>query len=301
MKRIIATAMTLVMALSLFSAFTLTASASNDYSIEFNFLETATYESSLVYCNGMKPAGNSTQMGYKGWLGSKNAEGATSVFVFDAGANNAFTSLIINYRGYSIAAGEPDGVRIYVSTSPEADFAAGYTEGKWTLVASIINDSTAGNGINVADPTNRDPEVLRTVDVTPYVLGAEKVYMRIDFFRADNIEGIASTFFAPAGATGTLLYENAAATEPETTAAPVQTEPVTTKATETEAPATEAPVTEAPTTEAPATEAPATEAPATEAPVTEAPKSESGCGGMLAGGVAIFAILGTALVIKKKN
>ena len=298
MKRIIATAVALVMALTLLSAFAFNASASNDYSIEFNFLETSTYESSLVYCNGMKPAGNSTQMGYKGWLGSKNAEGATSVFVFDAGVGNAFLSLIINYRGYSIAAGEPDHVRMYVSAVGESDFAAGYTESNWTLVASIINDATAGNGINVADPTNRDPEVLRSVDVSPYILGQEKVYLRIDFFRGDNIDGIASTYFAPAGAVGTLLYENTAATEPETTAAPVVTEPETTKAPETQAPETQAPSTE-PETE-PATE-PVTEAPSTAAPTTEAPKSEGGCGGMIAGGAAVVAMFGIAIVSKKRD
>ena len=75
----------------------------------------------------------------------------------------------------------------------------------------------------------------------------------------------------------------------------------------TEAPATEAPTTEAPTTEAPAqdTEAPAqdTEAPAqnTEAPTTEPAPAKKGCGGMIAGGVAIIAILGTALLIKKED
>ena len=96
----------------------------------------------------------------------------------------------------------------------------------------------------------------------------------------------------------TLLYENTAATEPETTAAPVVTEPETTKAPETQAPATE-PETE-PATE-PATEAPATDAPATEAPITEAPKSEGGCGGMIAGGAAVIAMLGIAIVSKKRD
>ena len=62
--------------------------------------------------------------------------------------------------------------------------------------------------------------------------------------------------------------------------------------------------TEAPETQAPETEpAPAeTEAPvATDAPTTEAPKSEGGCGGFIAGGVAIIAILGTAIIIKKED
>ncbi len=75
----------------------------------------------------------------------------------------------------------------------------------------------------------------------------------------------------------------------------------TTEAPVTEAPTTEAPTTEAPTTEAPTTEAPSGDTPATEAPTTEAPKSEGGCGGMIVGGVAIIAILGTALLIKKED
>ncbi len=79
------------------------------------------------------------------------------------------------------------------------------------------------------------------------------------------------------------------------------TEEATTEAPVTEAPTTEAPVTEAPTTEAPATEAPATEAPTTEAPTTEAPKAEGGCGGMITAGVAVIALLGSAVVFKKRK
>jgi len=86
-------------------------------------------------------------------------------------------------------------------------------------------------------------------------------------------------------------------TEAPTTEAPVTEAPVT------DAPATEAPVTEAPATEAPATDAPATEAPATDAPATEAPTTEApakgGCGGVIGVG-AIVAILGTAIVLRKK-
>jgi lysophospholipase L1-like esterase len=74
-------------------------------------------------------------------------------------------------------------------------------------------------------------------------------------------------------------------------------EPETTVAPETEAPATEAPATEAPATEAPTTEAPATEAPVTEAPAVE----KQGCGGMVASAVAVIALLGTAIVFKKKD
>ena len=83
-------------------------------------------------------------------------------------------------------------------------------------------------------------------------------------------------------------YANGEKGAVETTAAPE-----TTKAPETEAPETEAPETEAPAAD---TEAPAQ----TNAPETEAP-AKSGCGSFVAGGVAILAILGTALVIKKRD
>ena len=76
----------------------------------------------------------------------------------------------------------------------------------------------------------------------------------------------------------------------------------TTAAPETQAPETQAPETQAPETQAPETQAPETQAPvATDAPTTEAPKSEGGCGGFIAGGVAIIAIIGTALIIKKED
>lgn len=75
---------------------------------------------------------------------------------------------------------------------------------------------------------------------------------------------------------------------PETTAAP-ETEPVT------EVPETE------PETE-PATEAPVqTDASATNAPTTEAPKAEDGCGGMISGAAVLVALLGAAVVFKKKD
>ena len=70
----------------------------------------------------------------------------------------------------------------------------------------------------------------------------------------------------------------------------------------TTAPETEAPVE---TTEAPAdveTEAPeVTEAPATEPEVTEILVEKKGCGSMIAGAVAVVALLGTAIVFKKKD
>ena len=85
-------------------------------------------------------------------------------------------------------------------------------------------------------------------------------------------------------------------TAEETTAAPE------TQAPETQAPETQAPETQAPDTQAPETQAPETQASETKAPAqTEAPKAEGGCGGMIAGGVVVVALLGTALVFKKKN
>ena len=72
-------------------------------------------------------------------------------------------------------------------------------------------------------------------------------------------------------------------------------EPETTIAPETQAPETQAPETQAPETQAPETQAPATE------PITEAPPVEKGCGGMVASAVAVIALLGTAIVFKKKD
>ena len=85
-------------------------------------------------------------------------------------------------------------------------------------------------------------------------------------------------------------------TAEETTAAPE------TQAPETQAPETQAPETQAPETTVEETKAPETQAPETKAPAqTEAPKAEGGCGGMIAGGVVVVALLGTALVFKKRD
>ena len=90
---------------------------------------------------------------------------------------------------------------------------------------------------------------------------------------------------------------------PETTAPVAGNDAPETQAPETQAPETQAPETQAPETQAPAVEeTTAAAAPEqTQAPTTEAPKAEGGCGGMIAGGVAIIAILGTALLIKKED
>ena len=75
--------------------------------------------------------------------------------------------------------------------------------------------------------------------------------------------------------------------EPETTVAPDTQAPETTAAETPETTAAEVPVE---TTAAPATE-----------PITEAPPVEKGCGGMVASAVAVIALLGTAIVFKKKD
>jgi len=88
--------------------------------------------------------------------------------------------------------------------------------------------------------------------------------------------------------------------ETETTEPAPETQAPETQAPETQAPETQAPETQAPETQAPETQAPETQAPATE-PVTEAPPAEKGCGGMIAGATAVIALLGTAIVFKKKD
>lgn len=269
MKRSITSIIALALALVLVAALPLTASATEtaDYEKVFDFLDATTYESSLVYNKDMKTAGNSTKMGYKGWIASTNIEGASSVFVFEAAEGKTFESLVLNYRGYSIAEGAPDGVHIYVSTVGETDYNAGYTDANWTLVAEIVNDMTAGNGVNVEDPANRDTELLRSVDVSASALGCSKVYMRIDFYRSSNIDGVPATYFAPAGATGTYMSE-----------APVVTEP---------------------TTEAHATE-PATE-PTPEATETEPTSPSTGDATLMVILVAAIAIIGTAACVVTKR
>ena len=83
---------------------------------------------------------------------------------------------------------------------------------------------------------------------------------------------------------------------PETTAAPETQAPETTAA-----PETQAPETQAPETQAPETQAPENQAPTTNAPTTEKVEEQKGCGGFVAGSVAIIAILGTALIVKKRD
>ena len=213
MKKSIFTLITLVLTLVLASAMLLPAFAA-DYEKEFDFLTKDTYEKSVVYKKEMKAAGDSTKMGYKGWIGTTSKD-ATSVFVFEAAEGKTFGELVIKYRGYSIASGAPDGIQLYVSTVGETDYAAGYTEANWTKVAAVVNDATAGTGVNVANPNDRNPELFRSVDISELVKGKSKVYVRIDFFRSANIDGVPATYFALAGATGSYA------------AAPVATEGTT--------------------------------------------------------------------------
>lgn len=213
MKKSIFSLITLVLTLVLASAMLLPAFAA-DYEKEFDFLQEDTYKNSLVYTKEMKAAGNSSTMGYKGWVGTKEKE-STSVFVFEAAEGKTFGDLVIKYRGYSIAAGAPDGIQFYVSTVGETDYAAGYTEANWTKVGALVNDATAGTGMNAANPADRSPELFRSIDVSAQAKGQSKIYLRIDFFRSANIDGVPATYFALAGATGSYA------------AAPVATEGTT--------------------------------------------------------------------------
>ena len=88
MKKRVFTLLALVLSLILAQTLMFSASAA-DYEKEFNFLDESTYKSSLVYTAGMKIAGNSTTMGYKGWLGSAE-KSASSVFVFEAAEGKVF-------------------------------------------------------------------------------------------------------------------------------------------------------------------------------------------------------------------
>ena len=99
-----------------------------------------------------------------------------------------------------------------------------------------------------------------------------------------QLEVAAPEFPAPEAQPDTTPEETTKAPEPETTKAPEE---------ETEAPKVDE--TEAPTVDA--TEAPA----ATDAPANTEPAEKKGCGGFVAGGIVIVALLGSALVIKKKD
>ena len=82
---------------------------------------------------------------------------------------------------------------------------------------------------------------------------------------------------------------------PEVTTEAPKVEETTKAPEETEAPKTEE-------TEAPVADVTTEAAPAqTEAPAATEPAAEKGCGGMIAGGVVVIALLGTAVVSKKRD
>lgn len=271
MKKRILSLVTVVISLALIGSMTFSAFAA-DYEKEFDFLDKSTFSSSLVYSLNMKAAGNSKTMGYKGFVGSVGKE-STAVFAFDAADGKLFDTLTFNYRGYSIGDSASNYIKFYVSAVGEADYAAGYTDANWTLVGTLINDGTAGTGINAADATNRDPELIRSIDISAQATGKSRVFIRIDFLRSANIDGVPATYFALRSLSGDYAAEQPAVTE---------------------APATEAPSTEAPA----ATEAPAeTDAPvATEAPATEAPTSPETGDSSAAFAVAAVAVIAAAAV-----
>ena len=115
-------------------------------------------------------------------------------------------------------------------------------------------------------------------------------------YYTDQVSTISNCYITKGLTWGNVVY-------PERTEAPETTPaPETTKAPETEAPKVDE--TEAPKVDE--TEAPAAEGDATQAPVvTQAPtttgEAKKGCGGFVAGGIAIVALLGTAVVIKKRD
>lgn len=279
MKKRILSLVTVVISLALIGSMAFSAFAS-DYEKEFDFLDESTFSSSLVYSLNMKAAGNSKTMGYKGFVGSVGKE-STAVFAFDAADGKLFDTLMFNYRGYSIGDSASNYIKFYVSAVGEADYAAGYTDANWTLVGTLINDGTAGTGINAADATNRDPELIRSIDISAQATGKSRVFIRIDFLRSANIDGVPATYFALRSLSGDYAAEQPAVTE---------------------APATEAPSTEAPeVTEAPAeTDAPvATEAPATEAPTS--PETGDSSAAFAVAAVAVIAVAAVSAILLRKR
>lgn len=279
MKKRILSLVTVVISLALIGSMAFSAFAA-DYEKEFDFLDESTFSSSLVYSLNMKAAGNSKTMGYKGFVGSVGKE-STAVFAFDAADGKRFDTLTFNYRGYSIGDSASNYIKFYVSAVGEADYAAGYTDANWTLVGTLINDGTAGTGINAADATNRDPELIRSIDISAQATGKSRVFIRIDFLRSANIDGVPATYFALRSLSGDYAAEQPAVTE---------------------APATDAPSTEAPeVTETPAeTDAPvATEAPATEAPTS--PETGDSSAAFAVAAVAVIAVAAVSAVLLRKR
>lgn len=170
-------------------------SAADDYTAALDFLTADTFNPYLVYNNGMQAAGNSTTMGYKGWISSTNKDG-TAVFKFQAESGKTFNSFVFSYIGYSIAVEAADIYDFYVSTTAE-DFTAAefaYNASNWTLVSALRNNSSAGTGVYAADPTNRSADLIRTIDLSSYAKGKSVVYVRIDAHRSTNIDSLPTVY-----------------------------------------------------------------------------------------------------------
>ncbi|MBO5702815.1 MAG: hypothetical protein J6S71_10280 [Clostridia bacterium] len=127
----------------------------------------------------------------------------------------------------------------------------------------------------------------------------------IDFFNADVLGLFFYVYYNTQVSTVSNCYITKGlsfteVTYPERTEAPETTPaPETTKAPETTPAETTAEATEAPeNNEGDATQAPAPEA--TKAP-EKTEEKKGGCGGFVAGGVALVALLGTAIIVKKRD
>ena len=228
MKKIVRS-LTLALTLAVLLCVALIPAQAAAYSVEMNFLDKETYTPYIVFNNGLKAAGDSTKMGYKGWISSTNKSG-TTVFAFTAAEGKTFDSFVFTYSGYSMAIEETDIYDIYVSTTAEdwSDPALVYNEKNWTLVSALRNNETlAGTGVYPADPTNRDASLRRSIDLSSFARGKDTVYVRVDSHRSVNIDGLPTVF----GGAYAVSAEYAAAesTEaPTTTAAPTTEAPATT-------------------------------------------------------------------------
>lgn len=151
--------------------------ATSNYTVQFDFKYPDTYADFIVSNSGMVAAGDSTALGYKGWISSTNKSGS-SVFKFEADAGKVFDSFVFSYNGFSVAVQESDIYDFYVSCDASS----------WTLVSALRNNpSLAGGGVYPADPSNRDPALIRTLDLSSYAEDSRVVYIRIDAYRSTNI------------------------------------------------------------------------------------------------------------------
>ena len=171
---------------------------------------------------------------------------------------------------------------VHVQTGPVG--ANTFRPGKADFSIMTVGHNASATGESYVE---HSPITVTEARIYDCALSTEQVFAAYTKCREDIILG-------KNGPEGDAPVTEAPVTEAPVTEAPVTEAPVT------EAPVTEAPATEAPVTEAPTTDAPVTEAPTTDAPTTEAPKDDKGCGGVIGIG-AIVAILGTAVVLKKRD